>query len=141
MPLPGPFDRQVDSPIPVLERWHQEQTQGGWINYSVDQVQPVVAGSGLPANQTHFVPGLVENTIPEHAPGQIALLHLDTDFYESTLHELRHLFPRLSRFGVIAIDDYGTWSGVKRAVDEYASEAGLKLLFLPHGTGRMAVKV
>ena len=139
MPPPGPFDEEANSPIPTPERWRQEEAKGGWINYSVNQVQPVVAASGLPAAQTHLVAGLVENTIPEHAPDQIALLHLDTDFYGSTLHELRQLFPRLSRFGVIAIDDYGTWAGVRKAVDEYVSEAGLKLLFLPHGTGRIAV--
>ncbi|MGB8310417.1 MAG: TylF/MycF/NovP-related O-methyltransferase [Halobacteriota archaeon] len=47
----------------------------------------------------HFIKGKVEDTLPESAPEAIALLRLDTDCYESTLHERKHLFPRVSRGG------------------------------------------
>jgi len=53
----------------------------------------------------------VEETIQNGAPDQISILRLDTDWYESTLHELNHLFPRLSEGGVLIIDDYGHWLG------------------------------
>ena len=66
--------------------------------------------------------GKVEDTIPAQAPEQIALLRLDTDWYESTRHELDHLFPRVSPGGVVIIDDYGTWQGARRAVDEYLAQ-------------------
>jgi len=46
---------------------------------------------------------------------------LDTDWYESTRHELEYLYPLLSPGGVLLIDDYGYWSGCKEAVDEYFS--------------------
>jgi len=36
---------------------------------------------------------------------QIAILHLDTDWYESTRHELQHLYPRLTSGGVLIVDD------------------------------------
>jgi hypothetical protein len=36
---------------------------------------------------------------------------LDTDWYESAMHELVQLFPRISKAGVIIIDDYGHWLG------------------------------
>ena len=55
--------------------------------------------------------GTVEDTIPATAPERIALLRLDTDWYESTRHELEHLYPRLSPGGVLIIDDYGHWAG------------------------------
>ena len=58
----------------------------------------------------------VEETLPKHAPERISLLRLDTDWYESTYHELVHLFPRLVVGGVIIIDDYGHWQGARRAV-------------------------
>ena len=38
------------------------------------------------------------------APAEVALLRLDTDWYESTRHELEHLFPRLVPGGVLIID-------------------------------------
>jgi len=52
-------------------------------------------------------------------PKSISILRLDTDWYESTKHELKHLYPLLSKSGVLMIDDYGTWSGAKKAVDEF----------------------
>src|SRR3989344_5181107 len=47
------------------------------------------------------------------------LLRLDTDLYESTIHELRYLFPLLAQHGVVLIDDYGCFQGAKEAVDTY----------------------
>ena len=73
--------------------------------------------------------GLVEETIPAKAPEKIALLRLDTDFYASTLHELRYLFPRLSKGGILIIDDYGHFLGARRAVDEYIVENDIPILF------------
>jgi hypothetical protein len=78
-----------------------------------------MARTGYPSDRVHFVPGAVEQTIPGHAPEQIALLRLDTDWYESTKHELEHLEPRLAAKGVLIIDDYGHWQGARKAVDEY----------------------
>ena len=89
-----------------------------------------------------FVPGRVEETIPEAAPERIAVLRLDTDWYESTRHELEHLFPRLAVGGVLIIDDYGHWQGARRAVDEYLAASGARLLLSRIDyTGRMAVKI
>ena len=69
------------------------------------------------------------------------LLRLDTDWYESTKHELTHLYPRLSRNGVLIIDDYGHWQGARQAVDEYFGESRITLLLnRVDGTARIAVK-
>ena len=99
----------------------------------------------LPAPVIHrvvctFVVGPVESTLPATAPDQIALLRLDTDWYESTRHELNHLYPLLSVGGVLIIDDYGHWQGAQRAVDEYFSTRAPLLLTRVDYTGRMAVK-
>lgn len=75
--------------------------------------------TGYPSDRVHFVKGMVEETISADAPAQIALLRLDTDWYESTRHEMEHLFPRISPGGVLIVDDYGHWKGARRAVDEY----------------------
>jgi hypothetical protein len=65
------------------------------------------------------VPGDVRQTIPGAAPERIALLRLDTDWYESTAHELKNLFPRLAPRGPLIIDDYGHFRGSRQAVDEF----------------------
>ena len=85
--------------------------------------------------------GPVEQTIPATVPGQLALLRLDTDWYESTRHELEHLYPALETGGVLIVDDYGHWDGAARAVDEYFARQGSPLLLTRTDyTGRMAVK-
>lgn len=110
-------------------------------NAPLDAVRKVLQDTKYPADQIHFVPGRVEDTIPASAPTSISLLRLDTDWYESTKHELVHLFPRLSRNGVIIIDDYGHWKGSRQACDEYFAENGISILLNRIDyTGRMAVK-
>ena len=78
-----------------------------------------VISTNYDESKIHFIKGLVENTIPQNIPKKICLVILDTDYYSSTIHELNHLYPLVKKGGVIIIDDYGTWSGVKKAVDEY----------------------
>jgi hypothetical protein len=83
----------------------------------------------------------VEDTIPSHAPEQIAVLRLDTDWYESTKHELFHLFPRLSKNGILIVDDYGCWAGSRKAVDEYFADFESRpLLARIDDTGRICTK-
>jgi len=65
------------------------------------------------------VEGLIEKTLPRTIPDRIAFLHLDMDLYAPTLHALRYLYPRMSKGGVLIIDDYGHWKGARKAVDHY----------------------
>jgi O-methyltransferase len=89
-----------------------------------------------------YVEGRVEETIPARAPDQIALLRLDTDWEASTRHELEHLYDRLSRGGVLLVDDYGHWRGARRAVDQFfAPRNDAPLLTRVDYTGRIAVRV
>ncbi len=93
--------------------------EGVWCEAGLDDVQANLWSTGYPRDKIHFIQGKVEDTIPARVPGAIALLRLDTDWYESTRHELLHLYPRLVSQGVMVIDDYGHWQGARQAVDEY----------------------
>jgi len=105
------------------------------------EVLDLLTRTGYPAEQLHLVQGLVQDTIPAQAPDNIALLRLDTDYYDSTRHELEHLYPRLTRGGVLIVDDYGKLSGATKAVDEYfAALEHPPLLQRIDVQGRMAVK-
>jgi O-methyltransferase len=105
------------------------------------EVQQVLYATGYPREKIHFVKGKVEDTVPGSAPERIALLRLDTDWYESTKHELLHLYPRLSKAGVIIIDDYGHWRGSRQATDEYLAENRVAILLNRIDyTGRIGVK-
>ncbi|GIE32654.1 hypothetical protein Ait01nite_056990 [Actinoplanes italicus] len=117
-----------------------DKTAGVWAYASFEDVQATMAESAYPAERIHYYKGKVEDTIPGDIPAQISILRLDTDWYESTRHELEHLWPRLVPGGVLLLDDYGWWDGAKRAVDEWLEEVNPRLLLLRMDEGRIAVK-
>lgn len=98
--------------------------------------------SRYPNDRTHFIVGDVLATLTSTSTGPIALLRLDTDWYESTAAELHHLYPRVVTNGVVIIDDYGAWSGARKATDEYFAQASFHpLMTRVDSTRRMFVKV
>ena len=124
-----------------FERNKRDKNGSDWCYASIEDVQRNLLSTGYDEQKTSFIKGKVEDTIPASAPEGIALLRLDTDWYESTLHELVHLFPRLSSGGVLIIDDYGHWQGARRAVDEYFADNKIPILLnRVDYTGRMAIK-
>lgn len=114
--------------VSVCQISAEEDYKGTYLRVGLDEVRSAVLSTGYPQEQTRFVEGKVEDTIPAHCPEQIALLRLDTDWYESTRHELVHLFPRLVRGGVLIIDDYGHWQGARKASDEYFAANNVAIL-------------
>lgn len=78
------------------------------------------AGYRVDDHHVRLVQGLFEDTL--HPEGPIALAHLDGDWYESTMVSLERIVPHLSLGGVLLIDDYNSWSGCARAVDEFFAE-------------------
>jgi hypothetical protein len=143
--MSAPTGNDVDyagRPAAALLQHEDRQTSPYWAYGPLETVRQVMQQSGYPSDRVTFVKGKVEDTIPAHAPQQIALLRLDTDWYESTYHELVHLYPRLSIGGVMILDDYGHWQGARRAVDQYMAETGAKLLLHRIDyTGRACVKL
>jgi hypothetical protein len=119
----------------------KEDPTSVWCYSALEEVQRNVGTLNYPSKLVHYVKGKVEDTIPQNIPGKIALLRLDTDWYESTAHELKHLYPLLVPGGVIIIDDYGHWEGARKAVDEYIEAQKLPLLLNRIDyTGRIGVK-
>lgn len=71
--------------------------------------------------------GLFDDTLPANRDevGEIALLHMDADWYSSTMTILDTLFDQLHPGALIQIDDYGAWDGCKKAILEYSARHGL----------------
>jgi O-methyltransferase len=107
---------------------------------ALDDAKGNIASTGYPLELCHFVVGKVEDTIPATIPDKIALLRLDTDWYESTKHEMQHLLPLVVPRGVLILDDYGEWKGARQAVDEYFQSSDYApLLNRIDFTGRICV--
>jgi hypothetical protein len=110
---------------------------------ALSDVRRNMSTTRYPESLTTYVVGDVSNTLRQSAnlPTTIALLRLDTDWYESTRVELEVLFPRLVGGGVLVVDDYGHWQGCRRAVDEYLCSNGVSIyLHRIDYTGRIGVK-
>ena len=73
------------------------------------------------------IPGLFEETLGAQVDeiAQIAFMHIDCDWYESTLCVLENLFPLLSPGARVILDDYDYWDGVRKAYEEFSIEQGL----------------
>lgn len=140
--MPPPTDKDLrrdgEPAADLLARQGKERPI--WAVATLEDVQKGFSQVPYPEDRVHYVQGLVEETVPEKAPEQIAILRLDTDWYASTRHELEHLYPRLVSGGVLLIDDYGWWQGSRQAVDEFLEKTGARLLLLRMDEGRIAVK-
>jgi len=103
---------------------------GKWAYGSEEMVKENMYSIGFPTNEMHFVRGKVEDTLQElqNIPEKIAILRLDTDWYESTKAELEHLLPRLQPGGLLVIDDYCVWKGSREATDKMLDFNALNLV-------------
>lgn len=67
---------------------------------------------------------------PDTAQGvnnTFSFVYLDADLEKSIADGLEFFYPKMSRGGLIVVDDYGSkyWPGVKRAVDSFAALTGV----------------
>ena len=87
-----------------------------------DAVEEAMKSTGYPPARIRYVQGDARTDLPSIHTSLICLLRLDTDFYDSTYAELRHLYPRVSQNAPVIIDDYGHWQGCRDAVETYFAE-------------------
>lgn len=75
------------------------------------------------------VKGYFQDTLPEmkNKIGNIAFLHMDGDWYESTKSILDNIYDNVVNNGVIQTDDYGHWDGCKKALHEFEASHKIRL--------------
>ena len=98
-----------------------------WCFATVDDVVQNFDQFTAPLSNVVIIKGDVLETLSlsVNVPNQIAILRLDTDWYESTRYEMQILFPRVISQGIIMFDDYGFWGGHQKAINEYFVDKGL----------------
>jgi 5-keto 4-deoxyuronate isomerase len=93
----------------------------GWCYTPLEKVQHRLNSTGYPQNNLHYVVGDVMETLKDKTtiPQKIAILRLDTDWYESSKYELEQMYDNVVIGGVIIFDDYYHWDGQRRATDDF----------------------
>ena len=76
---------------------------------------------GYPVEFIRYHRGWFQDTVPTVCDtiGPIAILRLDGDWHASTKVCLDHLYPNVVSGGFVIVDDYGTYDGCRKAVDDY----------------------
>jgi len=109
-------------------------SHAGNTSISKNQLLKVLKNKGLQRN-VELVQGDITKTIPKylkkHPELRISILNLDTDIYEPAVTILENLFPRISKGGILLLDDYGTFPGETIAVEEYFKDKKINIKKLP----------
>lgn len=139
------FDSYEGLPEPTVDDYDGERTgvfiraldKGSCLG-TIDEVESLLFSIlGLEAMRTHLVKGWFHETVPKwrYMVGDIAVLRLDGDWYESTKVPLTNLYGQVSVGGFVIIDDYATCFGSRRAVDEFRAERGISAPLVADGRG------
>lgn len=129
------FGRYPDTDFEPDKKWRDGFVEAaGDQSISKDQMLEVLGRKGC-GRLVELVEGDIRHTVPQYVADnqqlKISLLNLDTDIYEPAVVILEHLYPRLSRGGVLLLDDYGTFPGETKAVDDYFAGRPVRIKKLP----------
>jgi hypothetical protein len=137
MTTPTDEDVEIETNISankIMNKTQKNKYKGNniWCFATIEQVKSNLSKEFKTFENIKFVKGPVEETLlnVNNLPDKISLLRLDTDFYSSTKIELEILYPRLVKGGILIIDDYGSWEGSRKAVDEYFKNENIWLHYI-----------
>jgi O-methyltransferase len=106
---------------------------------TIEQVSRLMYDTlNMTKEEVHLIKGWFQDTVPSNKDDVgdiIAVLRLDGDWYESTKIPLENFYNKISKGGVIIIDDYGTCYGAKRATNEFRQKQNITTPLIPDGRG------
>lgn len=108
----------------------QQITNAGVESISKEQLNEVLKNKGIEKN-IELIEGDIVETVPKYVEDnpelKISLLNLDTDIYEPAVTILDKLYPRITKGGVLVLDDYETFPGEAKAVDDYFKDQKIEI--------------
>lgn len=120
-------DTQYEDDKNARKRFIEE---AGENSISTKQLYEVLENKGI-HEFVELVEGDIVKTVPQylqtHPELKISILNLDTDLYEPAVTILENLYPRIVQGGVLILDDYGTFPGETKAVDEYFKDKNVTI--------------
>jgi O-methyltransferase len=118
-----------------------EYSKGVQAFASITDVEAGMESTNYPTSAIHYKVGDVLQTLNLNSHESVSLVRLDTDWYESTRHELEILWPKIVVGGILIIDDYDHWNGARQAADEFFRSLSVKPLLMAMNSGRLVLKL
>ncbi len=112
--LPAPSEKD--------DRGEKEAYFEGWCKGSIDKVKQVFGKLNAPLENVKIVQGWFDTTLKTAPLEHIAILHIDSDWYDSVKVVLDTFYDKVVPGGFVVLDDWGYWQGCNRAVAEYFAE-------------------
>lgn len=114
--------------------------KNGWCYKPLEYVKNRLNSTGYPEHYLHYIVGDVMVTLddPKNIPEKIAILRLDTDWYNSSKFELEKLYNNVVSGGIVIFDDYYHWNGQRKATDDYFNSINETYTFNNLGNGKTA---
>ena len=110
-------------PIPDTKNYPADRGDLLWtfdeLAVSVDEVKSNFARYDLLDDRVRFLEGWFKDTLPSAPVGQVSVLRIDGDLYQSTIEALRNLYPKVASGGYVIIDDFGAIEACAQAVRDY----------------------
>ncbi|TMF12246.1 MAG: macrocin O-methyltransferase [Chloroflexi bacterium] len=125
------FDSFEGLPEPKPEDGERAKAWVGQCLGQEELVREVLSRVNAQTDRVKIVKGWFDHTLAPAQTGPIALLHLDADWYESTMTILNNFYDRVVPGGYLVFDDYGHWPGCRRALDEFLNTRGLRPALMP----------
>ena len=101
-----------------------KETKGGK-SISYDEIIELLESQNLRKN-VDIIKGdilmTLDKYLDENPHLKISLLHIDVDLYEPTKHILERLYPKVTKGGIVILDDYGAFAGTNKAVDDFFAD-------------------
>tara|TARA_B100002019_G_scaffold292115_1_gene314261 strand:+ start:721 stop:1467 length:747 start_codon:yes stop_codon:yes gene_type:complete len=123
VPEPKKYDLATNN-TPMLEQYNKRLNpdgSSGWNNVSLDDVKNNIKTNTNNVNKILLIKGKVEDTLlnEQNIPDKISILKIDVNLYDGTKIILEKIFKKIHKGGVLIVDNYGTYMGIKKAVDEF----------------------
>ncbi|HLF18626.1 MAG TPA: TylF/MycF/NovP-related O-methyltransferase [Candidatus Omnitrophota bacterium] len=127
----GEFPETAFEPDKGLRERHI--TMCGDESISRDQLIEVLKHKGV-YKDIDLIEGDITKTLPDylksHPDLKVSLINLDVDIYEPSKVILELLYPRLSKGGVLILDDYNFFPGETKAVNDYFKDKKVQVQYL-----------
>ncbi|NEP77108.1 MAG: macrocin O-methyltransferase [Okeania sp. SIO3B3] len=143
MTKPDERDVKTKSKAVALEKW-EKCNKGDYVDWCYSPLEEVTKNmysTGYPKSKIKFIQGDVSETVKGDIPNKISVLRMDTDFYRSTYDSLVYLYPRLVKNGYLLFDNYTSWDGERKAVEDYFQEPSKQIKARETGGSLMVTKI